>query len=99
MFFSYNKIYIKIHHIYHKYNLFDDATKKTKTYELDIVTEKNFKTIICEIKSSKNYTTSSLDHSKEKYSQLKFNRFVFGIKNINYDNNKTTLPIYLILFI
>lgn len=84
---------------YHKYNLFDDATKKTKTYELDIVTEKNFKTIICEIKSSKNYTTSSLDHSKEKYSQLKFNRFVFGIKNINYDNNKTTLPIYLILFI
>ena len=84
---------------YHKYNLLDKESKKIKTYELDIVTEINFKTTISEIKSSKNYTTSSLDYSKEKYPQLKTNRFVFGIKNINYDNNKTTLPIYLILFL
>ena len=84
---------------YHKYNLFEKESKKIKTYELDIVTEINFKTTICEIKSSKNYTTSSLDHSKEKYPQLKTNRFVFGIKNISYDNSKTTLPIYLILFL
>lgn len=84
---------------YHKYNLIDKVSNKTKTYELDIVTEINFKTVISEIKSSKNYTTSSLDHSKIKYPQIKCDRFVFGIKNINYENDKITLPLYLIMFL
>ncbi len=81
---------------YHKYNLIEPKTNKVKTYELDLVTKSAFKVNAFEIKSSKNYTTSSLDHCKEKYPQLKMNRYVFGIKNISYDQDKTTLPIYLI---
>ena len=84
---------------YHKFNLTDKLNNKDKKYELDLVTEINFKTTISEIKSNKNYTTSSLDHSKEKYPQLKLNRYVFGIKNIKYEDNKITLPIYFILII
>jgi len=84
---------------YHKYNLYDKDQHKEKQYELDLVTEFNFKTYAIEIKSSKTYTTSSLDHIKEKYSQLKINKYVFGIKNIKFENNKTTLPIYLLLFL
>ena len=76
--------------------LFSD--NKTKTYELDLVTELNFKVFAIEIKSSKNYTTSSLDHIKEKYQHLKINRYVFGIKNLKFESDKTILPIYLILF-
>ena len=81
---------------YHKFDLLDKATKKVKTYELDLVTESDFKVQAIEIKSAKNYTTSSLDHIKQKYPQLKVDRFVFGIKNARYEGDKTTLPIYAI---
>ena len=81
---------------YHKFDLLDKATKKVKTYELDLVTESDFKVQAIEIKSAKNYTTSSLDHIKQKYPQLKVSRFVFGIKNARYEGDKTTLPIYAI---
>lgn len=83
---------------YHKYSLIDKENQKVKKYELDLVTEVDFKTRIIEIKSSKNYTTSSLDKVKIKYPQLKTNKYVFGIKNIKFESDKTTLPIYLILF-
>ena len=81
---------------YHKYSLFDNKERKTKQYEIDLVAERDFKIKIIEIKSSKNYTTSSIDKLNEKYPQLKFNKYVVGIKNIKYEQNKTTLPIYLI---
>ena len=84
---------------YHKYNLLDKETHREKTYELDIVTEIDFKVTAIEIKSAKNYTTSSLDCIKTKYPQLKVNRIVFGIKNIKYESDKTILPIYLILYL
>ena len=84
---------------YHKYVLLDKEQNKEKTYELDIVTEIDFKVNVAEIKSAKNYTTSSLDHTKEKYPQLKINRYVFGIKNVIFESDKTTLPIYLIMFL
>ena len=84
---------------YHKYILLDKNQNKEKTYELDIVTEIDFKVNVAEIKSAKNYTTSSLDHTKEKYPQLKISRYVFGIKNMSFESDKSILPIYLILFL
>ena len=84
---------------YHKYDLFEEKENKMKHFELDIVTEIDFKVTAIEIKSSKNYTTSSIDHIKPKYPQLKVNKLVFGIKNIKYESDKTTLPIYLILYL
>ncbi len=78
---------------YHKYSM------NNKNNELDIVFEKDFKVNIIEVKSSRNYTTSSLDKLKLKYPQLKLNKYVFGIKNVQFNSDKTTLPIYTILFI
>lgn len=80
---------------YHKYSITDIKEEKTKHYELDLVTEMDFKVTAIEVKSSKNYTTSSLDNIKNKYPQLKINRYIFGIKNVKFDSDKTTLPIYL----
>ena len=84
---------------YHKYTLFDKSQNKLKTYELDLVTEINFKVTAIEIKSSKNYTTSSLDNTKKKYPQIKINRFVFGIKSSSFESDKITLPIYLVPYL
>lgn len=84
---------------YHKYILFDKEQNKEKTYELDVVVEIDFKVNVAEIKSAKNYTTSSLNHIKDKYPQLKVNRYIFGIKNMSFESDKSTLPIYLILFL
>ncbi len=81
---------------YFTYKLLDKKQNKEKRYEIDIVLEKNFKVQAIEIKSSKNYTTSSLDNLKIKYSQLKENRYVFGVKNIKREDNKITVPIYLL---
>lgn len=84
---------------YHKYNYFDKADNKIKTYELDLVVEQDFQVSAAEVKSSKNYTTSSLDKTKEKYPQIKLKRFVFGIKNLKYESDKITMPIYLIMYL
>lgn len=78
---------------FHKYQIANE--NNISKYELDLVTEKNFKVFAFEIKSSKTYTTSSLDNIKKKYPQLKVKRYVLGIKNLSYDSDKITLPIYL----
>lgn len=88
-----------INPFYHKYHLLDKDSDKVKTYELDLVVEQDFKVAAIEIKSSKNYTTSSLDSIKNKYKQLKVKKYVFGIKNIKFEAEKATFPIYLILLI
>lgn len=84
---------------YHVYLLEDKADGKTKKYELDFVLERGFQVSAFEIKSSKNYTTSSLDHVKEKYSHCKIKRYVLGIKNARFEEDKTTLPIYCAMFL
>lgn len=84
---------------YHKYSIKDNNDNRIKNYELDLVTEIDFKVVSIEVKSSKNYTTSSLDNIKNKYPQLKVTRYVFGVKNIKYESDKTTLPVYLALFV
>ena len=87
------------HIYYHTFELSNKNDNKVRRYELDLVMEVDFKVEVAEIKSSKNYTTSSLDHLKAKYPQLKIKRYVFGVKNMAFDSDKTTLPIYLILFL
>lgn len=84
---------------YHRYELYDQKESKKKKYEIDLVSEKNFKVYAIEIKSSKNYTTSSLDNLKKKYPQLKLKKYVFGIKNAKFEEDKVTLPIYSLLFL
>ena len=82
---------------YHNYSFLDKETGKEKNYEIDLVSEVDFHVICIEVKSSKNYTTSSLDHLKRKYPQLRFEKRVFGIKNLAFDADKTTMPLYLAL--
>ena len=84
---------------YHKFNIENKVENKINKYELDLVIEQDFKVSAIEIKSAKNYSTSSLDNIKNKYSQLKVRKYVFGIKNIKFDADKITLPIYLLLLI
>lgn len=84
---------------YHVFDLMNRQTKKATRYELDLVVERDFKVTAIEVKSSKNYTTSSLDHIKVKYPQLKIQKQVFGVKNLKAESDKTTFPIYLVLFL
>ena len=84
---------------YHKYELRDEKENKAKTYELDLVAERGFSVTANEVKISKNYTTSSLDKIKKKYPQLKVKRMVFGIKNLKFESDIITLPLYMIPFL
>ena len=81
---------------YHRYSLIDHQTGKEKNYELDLVFEREIKPSVIEIKSSKNYTTSSLDRLREKYPQIKTNHMVVGVKNLRFESDKTTIPLYLL---
>ncbi|MCQ2795965.1 MAG: AAA family ATPase [Bacilli bacterium] len=83
----------------HKFSLLSKEENKTKHYELDFLIEIDFKVTAIEVKSSKNYTTSSLNHIKQKYPQLKVNRMVFGVKGLSFESDKTTIPIYLCILI
>ena len=85
-----------IHPFYHRYQMVDKENGKVKKYELDLVFEHQFKPYVIEVKSSKNYTTPSLDNVKNKYPQLKAHKYVFGIKNMKFEGDKATIPAYLI---
>lgn len=64
-------------------------------YEIDFVTFIKGKMNAIEVKSTKRFTTSSLDNLKNKYPQLKFNKIVISPKNLSFDNDITNLPIYM----
>lgn len=66
-----------------------------KRYEIDFVTFIKGKMNAIEVKSTKRFTTSSLDNLKSKYPQLKFNKIVISPKPLNYDNDIIYLPIYM----
>ncbi len=66
-----------------------------KRYEIDFVTFIKGKMNAIEVKSTKRFTTSSLDNLKSKYPQLKFNKIVISPKPLNYDNDTIYLPIYM----
>ncbi len=64
-------------------------------YEIDFVTFIKGKMNVIEVKSTKRFTTSSLDNLKNKYPQLKLNKIVISPKNLSFDNDITNLPIYM----
>ncbi len=66
-----------------------------KRYEIDFVTFIKGKIATIEVKSTKRFTTSSLDALKLKYPQLKFNKVVISPKTLKIDNDITYLPIYM----
>ncbi len=66
-----------------------------KRYEIDFVTYIKGKIATIEVKSTKRFTTSSLDALKLKYSQLKFNKIVISPKTLKFDNDISYLPIYM----
>ncbi len=66
-----------------------------KRYEIDFVTFIKGKIATIEVKSTKRFTTSSLDALKLKYPQLKFNKIVISPKTLKFDNDITYLPIYM----
>lgn len=78
---------------YHKFNLATE--EKKKTYEIDFVFEQGLKATAIEVKSTKRYKTSSLDNLKNKYPQFKLSKYVLGLKNVSFDSDKTTLPVYI----
>ncbi len=67
----------------------------SKRYEIDFVTFIHGKLTAIEVKSTKRFTTSSLDTLKLKYPQLKFNKIVISPKPLNFDNDVVYLPIYM----
>ena len=69
--------------------------EKEKRYEIDFMVEVGSKVTAIEVKSGSNFTTSSLDKLKEKYVQLKFNKYIISNKAFKRDNDKVWLPIYM----
>lgn len=78
---------------YHTYTLNDG--EKDKRYEIDFIVEIGSKVSAIEVKSGSNFTTTSLDKLKEKYMQLKFDKYIISNKAFKRDNDKTWLPIYM----
>lgn len=67
-----------------------------KKYELDFVYNKNGKTYVVEVKSGKNFTTSSLDMVSEKYKSIKFKKIVISTKPFKNIDNTLYLPLYML---
>ncbi|MBR4237303.1 ATP-binding protein [bacterium] len=78
---------------YHTYTLKDG--EKEKRYEIDFMVEIGSKVAVIEVKSGSNFKTSSLDCLKEKYPQLKFDKYIISNKAFKRDNDKVWLPIYM----
>ena len=82
---------------YHTYTMKDDD--KEKRYEIDFMVEIGNRVAAIEVKSGSNFTTTSLDRLKEKYAQLKFNKYIISNKEFKRDNDKLWLPIYMAFLI
>ena len=81
---------------YHRFVCPNNEKGKQKgvAYEIDLLVERDFKVVAIEIKSALHYKTASLDHLKSKYPQLKFQKYVFGVKKPSYSSDVATFPIY-----
>lgn len=78
------------------YHTFDYNSKR---YEIDFMTFIQGKITAIEVKSTKRFTTSSLDTLKLKYPQLKFNKIVVSPKTLDYKGDIIYLPIYMAFLI
>ena len=74
----------------------NDSNKK---YEIDFMYQRNFKTYALEVKSTKRFTTISLDSLSEKYQNEKFNKIVISQKTFNISDSSLNIPIYMLPFI
>jgi predicted AAA+ superfamily ATPase len=70
-----------------------------KRYEIDFMFQNSFKNYAIEVKSTKRFTTKSFDALKEKYKQIKFEKYVASPKTYNLKDNQLNIPIYMIPFI
>lgn len=78
---------------YHTYRI--DENGKNKRYEIDFIVEIGGKVVAIEVKSGSNFTTTSINKLKDKYPQLKFNKYVISNKAFKREGDKTFLPIYM----
>ena len=81
---------------YHIFYFRDKDEEKEKRYEIDFVFKYGLSNVLMEVKSSNRYKTSSLDAFHLRYPDIKGHRFVVGIKNYRKEQDKTTLPVYLL---
>ena len=79
-----------IRQYYHTYSL------NEKRYEIDFAFKYRLANILLEVKTSSNYKTESLDNFHLKYPGMKTHRYVIGTKNYAREEEKTTLPVYLL---
>lgn len=73
--------------------------ERHKNYEIDYIFSKDNKICPIEVKSSSNYSYSSLDNFKEKYSKLIDKRYIFHTKDYKRIDDIECLPIYLSQFL
>ena len=67
-----------------------------KHYEIDFLIYKNGKTIPIEVKSNSSKETKSLDIFVNKYSHSIGERYVVRNKPLEYGDNLTYIPIYML---
>lgn len=83
---------------YHKYEIKTKNEKgqdKINKYEIDFMVEHSGKTLAIEVKSGRNFTISSLDNLKKKYSSYKFKKIVISGKQYKRASDTLYLPIYM----
>ena len=85
-----------IHAYYHVFFLPEGDKSGQKRYEIDFAFKYGLSNILIEVKSSRRYSTSSLEAFHRRYPGLKARRYVVGIKNYDRGESVTTLPVYLL---
>ena len=73
-----------------------EEVEKVTNYEIDFMINKNGKPAAIEVKSGKNFTTSSLDNINVKYPQIKFDKIVCSVKKYERYNSIINIPLYMI---
>ena len=78
---------------YHTFKITKDD--KSSNYEIDFMIESSGDVIAIEVKSGSNFTAPSLNHLKEKYSQLKIKKVIISNKPFQKKDDILYLPIYM----
>jgi hypothetical protein len=82
------------------YHIFTKQNAQTKTYyQIDFMFESGEKINIVEVKSSKRFTTSSLDLFVSKYKDVRFNSFVISPRVQTKKEKYTYIPVYYSFFL
>lgn len=79
---------------YHTFEV--EKEGKEKRYEIDFVTLSKGKLVAIETKSTKRFSTSSLNALDNKYPQLKISKYVVSPKPLSFEGKIVYLPIYML---